>query len=417
MAEGIVDRFKHAWSAFTNRDRAKPQPFDIGASFGHRPDRIRLSVSNERSIVSAIYTRLAIDVSLYDVRHIRVDQNDRYLDDIRTSRLYDCLTLEANIDQTAQALKQDYVTTMFDRGHAVIVPVETTENPTTTGGFDINSLRVGYVTSWFPRHVTVSVYNDRTGHREDVTLPKSVVAIIENPLYAVMNEPNSTLQRLIMKLNMLDLVDKQSSSGKLDIIIQLPYAVKSDARREQAALRRAAIETQLRESQYGIAYIDSTESITQLNRAAENNLLNQVTMLTEQLYSQLGITKEVFEGTASEAVMLNYYSRTIQPILKALVDEMRRKFLTKTARTQGQSIGFFRDAFSMVTAENLAELSDKFTRNEILSSNDIRAILGLRPDKNPKSDQLVNSNIHQPNENPKQLEAPTQPKDTEDEEV
>lgn len=390
------DRLKHAWNAFQNQEAKRIQSYgDYGASYGGRPDRVRLRVSNERSIISSIYTRLSIDVASVDIRHVRTDESKRYLEDI-DSGLNNCLSLEANIDQGARAFRQDIAMTLFDKGVAAIVPVDTTLNPELPGGFDIKTLRVGEVTAWFPRHVRVSLYNDIIGKREEIVLSKSAVAIIENPLYAVMNEPNSTLQRLIRKLNLLDAVDEQSASGKLDLIIQLPYVIKSEARREQAEQRRKDIEFQLKGSQYGIAYTDGTEKITQLNRPAENNLMAQIEYLTAMLYGQLGLTKEVMDGTADEKAMLNYNNRTIEPLLAAITEGMRRTFLTKTARTQNQSIMYFRDPFRLVPINDIAEIADKFTRNEIMSSNELRAVVGIAPSADPKADELVNSNMPQP---------------------
>jgi hypothetical protein len=389
---------RHAWNVFTNQeDRAKASPSSVasyGGYGGRRPDRLRFRVPNERSIISSIYTRLSIDVSSVEMRHIRLDEQKRYLEDI-DSGLNNCLTVEANIDQPARAFRQDVAMTMFDRGVAVIVPVDTTINPEQTGGYDILTLRVGEVVNWYPQHVRVSVYNEATAKREEITLHKSTVAIVENPLYAVMNEPNSTLQRLLLKLNLLDAIDEQSASGKLDLIIQLPYVIKSEARRQQAEQRRADIEFQLKGSQYGIAYTDATEKITQLNRPAENNLMKQVEYLTEMLYGQLGLTEEVMNGTADEKAMLNYWNRTIEPVLTAIVEAMRRSFLTKTARTQRQQIQFFRDPFRLVPIENIAEIADKFTRNEIMTSNEMRQVVGMAPHADPKADQLLNSNMPQ----------------------
>jgi Tfp pilus assembly major pilin PilA len=360
-----------------------------------RPDRVRLTLSNERSIISSIYTRLSIDVAAVDIRHVRLDGEGRYLEEI-SSGLNNCLKIEANIDQAGRALRQDIAATIFDRGVAAVVPVDTSLSPVETGGFDILSLRVGEIVQWMPKHIRVSLYNEATGRREEVTVEKRFVAIIENPLYAVMNEPNSTLQRLIRKLNLLDAVDEQSSSGKLDMIIQLPYVIKSEARRQQADQRRKDIEFQLKGSQYGIAYTDGTEKITQLNRPAENNLLKQVEYLMTMLYSQLGLTAEVMNGTADEKAMLNYINRTIEPVLGAIAGEMNRKFLTKTARTQNQAIRYFRDPFKLVPMSDLAEMADKFTRNEIVSSNEFRTFIGMKPSKDPKADQLINSNMPQP---------------------
>jgi hypothetical protein len=386
-------KLRHAWNAFTDQDeRYRFRSYDLGASYGGRPDRTRLTLSNERSIISSVYTRLSIDIAAVEIRHVRLDDAGRYQEDI-TSGLNNCLTIEANLDQAARAFRQDVATTLFDRGVAAIVPVDTNLNPELTGGYDILSLRVGEIVQWMPSHVRVSLYNEQTGRREEITLQKSTVAIVENPLYAVMNEPNSTLQRLTRKLNLLDSVDEQSSSGKLDMIIQLPYVIKSEARRQQADQRRKDIEFQLKGSQYGIAYTDGTEKITQLNRPAENNLLGQVTYLTEMLYSQLGLTAEVMNGTADEKAMLNYINRTVEPVLAAISEAMKRSFLTKTARTQNQSIKYFRDPFKLVPMSDLAEMADKFTRNEIVSSNEFRGFIGMKPSSDPKADQLVNSNM------------------------
>ena len=403
---------RHAWNVFTNQeDREKAAPSSIssvGGYGGRRPDRLRFRVPNERSIISSIYTRLSIDVASVDMRHIRLDDQKRYLEDI-DSGLNECLTVEANIDQPARAFRQDVAMTMFDRGVAVIVPVDTTINPEQTGGYDILTLRVGEVVNWYPQHVRVSVYNEATAKREEITLHKSTVAIVENPLYAVMNEPNSTLQRLLLKLNLLDAIDEQSASGKLDLIIQLPYVIKSEARRQQAEQRRTDIEFQLKGSQYGIAYTDATEKITQLNRPAENNLMTQVEYLTEMLYGQLGLTEEVMNGTADEKAMLNYWNRTIEPVLTAMVESMRSKFLTKTARTQRQQIQFFRDPFRLVPIENIAEIADKFTRNEIMTSNEMRQVVGMAPHADPKADQLLNSNMPQGSPTPTGVETQDKP--------
>jgi hypothetical protein len=349
--------------------------------------------SNERSIISSIYTRLGIDVAAASIRHVRLDEQDRYASDIK-SGLHECLTVEANIDQAARAFRQDIAMTLFDEGTVAIVPVDTTLDPSQSGSFDIKTMRVARIVNWFPKHVTVSLYNEKTGMREDITLEKKFVAILENPLYAVMNEPNSTLQRLIRKLNLLDASDEMSS-GKLDLIIQLPYVIKSEAKRAAAIQRRDDIEFQLRGSQHGIAYTDGTEKITQLNRPAENTLLDQIKVLIEQLYSQLGLTAEIMNGTADEKTMLNYLNRTIEPILDAVVEAMRRAFLTKTARSQGQSIMYFRNPFKLVPITEVAEIADKFTRNEIASSNDIRTAIGWAPSADPKADRLVNANMPQ----------------------
>jgi hypothetical protein len=356
-----------------------------------------MTFSNERSIISSIYTRLGIDVAAVDIRHVRMDDNQRYLEDV-DSGLNNCLTLEANLDQAARAFRQDIAMTLFDRGVAALVPVDTTINPSTSGSFDIKTLRVGEIVAWYPRHVRVNVYNEAIGRREEVTLEKKFVAIVENPLYAVMNEPNSTLQRLIRKLNLLDAVDEASSSGKLDLIIQLPYVIKSEARRKQAEQRRKDIEFQLKGSQYGIAYTDGTEKVTQLNRAAENNLLTQIEYLMKMLYAQLGLTEEVMNGTADEKAMLNYNNRTIRPILDAIVESMRRTFLTKTARSQKQTVLYFSDPFKLVPIGDIAEIADKFTRNEILSANEVRSVIGIKPSSDPKADELRNSNMPAPSE-------------------
>lgn len=388
----FTDRLKNAWNAFMNRD--PPYEYrDIGMISSYRPDRIRLTRGNERSIVTAIYNRIAVDCSAINVIHAKLDENGRYIEEIH-SGLDNCLTLEANIDQTGRALIQDTVMSMFDEGCIAIVPVDTSFNPYETESYQIRTMRVGKIVQWSPYYIRVRLYNDRTGNYEEVAVHKDIAAIIENPLYAIMNEPNSTLQRLIRKLNLLDAIDEQSGSGKLDLIIQLPYVVKSDARRMQAEERRKNIEMQLANTKYGIAYIDNTEHITQLNRSVDNNLMNQIEYLTNMLYSQLGITKEILEGTANEQAMLNYYNRTIEPIMTAITDEMKRKFLTKTARTQGQSIIFYRDPFRLVPTSQIAEMADKFTRNEIMSSNEIRQIVGMKPVDDPKADELRNKNLN-----------------------
>lgn len=392
----IGDWLKHSWNVFANTSDRRDFGQYGNSNYGGRPDRLRLQFLNERSLISSIYTRLSIDVASVDVRHVRTDDQHRYTEDI-DSGLNNCLTVEANVDQAARAFRQDICMTLFDRGCAALVPVDTTINPETSGGYDILTLRVGEIVTWYPQHVRVSLYNEALGRREEITLSKSAVAIIENPLYAVMNEPNSTLQRLLSKLNLLDLTDQRIATGKLDLIIQLPYVIKSEARREQAEQRRKDIEFQLKGSQYGIAYTDGSEKITQLNRPAENNLLDQVQYLTDMLYSQLGLTDEVMKGTADEKAMLNYWNRTVEPVLQAIVESMRRTFLTKTARTQLQSVLFFRDPFRLVPIENIAEIADKFTRNEIMSSNELRQAIGLKPSKDPKADQLVNPNMPQPN--------------------
>ena len=393
MEMDIGSRLKHAWNAFMNRDPTEVD-YDIGPSYYYRPDRPRLTRGNERSIVTAVYNRIALDVSDIDIRHVRLDENGRYIEDI-DSGLNNCLTVEANIDQTGKAFIQDVVMSMLDEGCVAIVPVDTTLNPKVTGSYDINSMRTGKIIQWYPQHVKVNLYNDKTGRKEEVTLPKSMVAIVENPLYAVMNEPNSTLQRLIRKLNLLDYVDEQTGAGKLDLIIQLPYVIKSNARRQQAEDRRADIERQLKDSKYGIAYTDGTERITQLNRPVENNLMKQIEYLTSMLYSQLGINQAVLDGTADEKTMLNYTNRSIGPIISAIVDEMKRKFLTKTARSQMQSIRYFKDPFKLVPVNEIAEISDKLTRNEIASSNEIRQIIGWKPSQDPAADELRNKNLNQ----------------------
>lgn len=366
----------------------------LQAASSIRPDRVRFTRGNERSIVTAVYNRIGIDVAAINIEHVKLDDNGRFLSG-KESGLNNCLTTEANVDQTGRAFIQDVVMSMLDEGHVAIVPVETTSDPTTSGAYDICSMRTGKITQWYPQHVRVLLYNDRTGRKEEIVLPKSMVAIIENPLYQIMNEPNSTLQRLIRKLALLDITDENTASGKLDVIIQLPYIIKTEQRQRQAEQRRKSIEMQLTGSKYGIAYIDSAEHITQLNRPAENNLLNQIEKLTSMLYGQLGLTEDVMNGTADEKTMLNYYNRTIEPIVSAIVDEMKRKFLTKTARTQKQSIMFFRDPFRLVPVNELADIADKFTRNEILTSNEVRQIIAMKPASDPRADELVNKNISQ----------------------
>lgn len=394
MEQTLGSRLRHAWNAFRNRDPTD-QFKDVGEGYYYRPDRVRLSRGNERSIVTSIYNRIAIDVASIDIKHCRLDDNERFVSEI-DSNLNSCLTLEANIDQTARAFRQDIVMSMFDEGCVAIVPVDTTLDPNKTNSYDILTMRTGKILEWYPQHVKVRVYNEKTGKKEDITLPKSTVGIIENPLYSIINEPNSTMQRLIRKLSLLDITDEQTASGKLDLIIQLPYVIKTEARRQQAENRRKDIEMQLASSKYGIAYTDGTERITQLNRSVENNLLKQIESLTSTLYSQLGITQAILDGTADEKTMLNYNNRTIEPIVSAIVDEMKRKFLTKTARSQKQTILFFRDPFKLVPVNDIAEIADKFTRNEITTSNEIRQIIGLKPSDDPKADQLINSNIRQP---------------------
>ena len=395
----LGSRFKSAWNAFQNKTPTSAyNGYDSYGGSYYRPDRIRLSRGNERSIVTAIFNRIALDVAAIDIRHCELDEEDRFKA-YKDSKLDNCLNLEANIDQTSRAFFQDAVMSLFDEGCVALVPVDTIGDPITTNSYDIITMRTGKITTWYPDRVTIELYNDRKGLKEEVTLPKSFVAIVENPLYSIMNEPNSTLQRLIRKLNILDAIDEQSGSGKLDLIIQLPYAIKSETRKAQAEERRKDIERQLSGTKYGIAYTDSTEKITQLNRSVENNLLKQVEYLTSMLYSQLGITQTILDGTADEQTMINYYSRTIEPIISSFTDEMKRKFLTKTARTQKQTIMFFRDPFKLVPSEKLAELADKFTRNEIMSSNEFRQIVGRKPSNDPRADMLLNSNLnHSPDE-------------------
>ena len=389
-------RLKHAWNAFTNRDPTSYYQ-SVGPGYSLRPDRPRLSRGNERSITTSIFNRIALDVCGIDIKHCKLDKNGRYVEDV-DSGLNNCLNLEANIDQTGRAFIQDVVMSMLDEGCVAIVPVDTRLDPKVTSSYDILSMRTGKIIEWYPEHVKVRVYNEQIGEKEDILLPKKQVAIIENPLYAVVNEPNSTMQRLIRKLRLLDVTDEQTASGKLDLIIQLPYVVKTEARREQAERRRKDIESQLAEGQYGIAYTDGTEKITQLNRSVENNLMKQIEYLTDMVYSQLGITQAVMDGTADEKTMLNYNNRTIEPIVSAIVDEMKRKFLTKTARSQSQTISYFRDPFKLVPVNDIAEIADKFTRNEIMTSNEIRQVIGMKPSDDPKADELINSNISQSKE-------------------
>ena len=405
---GIGDRLVHAWNAFIgNRDPTYGYDLNVGPGYSYRPDRARLTRGNERTIATAIYNRIALDVSSVSIRHVRLDDEDRFKETI-PSGLDNCLAVEANIDQTGRAFMHDAVLSLLDEGCIAIVPVDTTLDPKVTDSYDINTMRVGKIVEWHPAHVKVNLYNDRTGQRQDVVMPKKAVAIIENPLYAVVNERNSTMQRLIRKLALLDAIDEQSGSGKLDMIIQLPYIIRTEAKRQQAEQRRKDIESQLAGSKYGIAYTDGTERITQLNRPVENNLMKQIEYLTSMLYSQLGITQSVMDGTADEATMLNYTTRTIEPIISAIVDEMKRKFLTKTARSQKQSIMFFSDPFKLVPVEKLADIADKFTRNEILSSNELRQIVGRKPSSDPKADQLINSNLNHPEDkDPKKLPEPS----------
>lgn len=395
MRDSIGSRLKHAWNAFFNKDPT-PTNWDRGSAYAYRPDRPRLTRGNERSIVTAVYNRIALDVSALIMKHCYLDVNGRYSKDA-DSKLNRCLTIEANIDQTARAFKQDIVMSMLDEGCVAVVPVDTTFNPNVTGSYDIDTMRTGKILEWRPTTIKVRVYNELIGEKEDIIIPKSVAAIIENPLYAVINEPNSTMQRLIRKLNLLDAIDEQSGSGKLDLIIQLPYIIKTPARRQQAEQRRKDIEMQLSGSKYGIAYTDGTERITQLNRPIENNLMKQIEYLTSMLFSQLGITQSILDGSADEKTMLNYNNRTVEPIASAIVDEMKRKFLTKTAISQNQTIMYFMDPFKLVPVSNLADIADKFTRNEILSSNEVRQIIGMKPSEDPKADQLINKNIAQPN--------------------
>lgn len=402
MRDSIGSRLKHAWNAFFNKDPT-PVRWDAGSTYAYRPDRPRLTRGNERSIVTAVYNRIALDVSALKMRHCRLDKNERYIEDVE-SKLNRCLSIEANIDQTSRAFMQDIVMSMLDEGCVAVIPVDTTFNPSTTGAYDILTMRTGKILEWYPSAIKVRVYNEKTGEKEDIIVPKTMAAIIENPLYAVMNEPNSTLQRLIRKLNLLDAIDEQSGAGKLDLIIQLPYIIKTEARRQQAETRRKDIEMQLSGSKYGIAYTDGTERITQLNRPLENNLMKQIEYLTSMLFSQLGITQSILDGTADEKTMLNYNNRTVEPIVSAIVDEMKRKFLTKTAISQRQSIKYFMDPFKLVPINNIADIADKFTRNEILSSNEVRQIIGIKPSDDPKADKLINKNIAQPNEEESSVE-------------
>ncbi len=399
MENSIRSRIKHAWNAFRDNNSFRYYQ-QTGNGSSYRPDRVRMTRGNSQSIVTPIYNRIALDVSSVDIQHVKLDDDGRFLSAIN-SLLNNCLTLEANIDQTARAFIQDVVMSMFDEGSVAIVPTDTDDNPEFTSSYGIEKIRTGKIVEWYPQHVRVQVYNETVGRRTEIVLPKSMVAIIENPLYAVINEPNSTMQRLIRKLNLLDVVDEQSSSGKLDLIIQLPYVIKTEARRVQAENRRKAIENQLSGNKYGIAYTDGTERITQLNRSVENNLMTQIEYLTRMLYSQLGITQSILDGTADDKVMLNYHSRTIEPILSAIVVEMKRKFLTKTARTQHQSIEFYRDPFKLVPVNDLAEITDKFTRNEIMSSNEVRQKIGMKPSDDPGADELRNKNLSKPNEDDK----------------
>lgn len=412
MGMSFGSRLKHAWNAFTGTDYTTYQ--DVGPGYSSRPDRIRLTRGNERSIITSVYNRIALDVAALNVQHIRLDENGRFLSVIQDG-LNTCLTVEANIDQTARAFIQDIVVSMLDEGCVAIVPVDTTYDPSVTGSYDIQTMRVGKILDWYPQRVRVRLYNERTGTKENILVPKSTVAIVENPLYAVVNEPNSTMQRLIRKLNLLDVIDEQSGSGKLDLIIQLPYVIKTEARRQQAENRRKDIEAQLSGTKYGIAYADGTERITQLNRSVNNNLMSQIEYLTSMLYSQLGITQSILDGTADEKTMLNYNNRTIEPIISAIVDEMKRKFLTKTARSQSQSISFFRDPFKLVPVNDIAEIADKFTRNEIMTSNEIRQVIGMKPSDDPRADELRNKNLSAPSESEPETNPPVEDENVETE--
>ncbi len=394
MELSFGQRLKHAWNAF-NGDSINYR--DLGVSYSYRADRPRMSRGNERSIVTSVYNRIALDVAAINIRHVMLDEDGRFVSIIEDG-LNNCLSLEANVDQTARSFVQDIVISMFDEGCIAVVPIDTTTDPSKSGAYDIKTMRVGRITDWYPYHVKVNVYNERSGRREDIVVSKRAVAIIENPLYAVINEPNSTMQRLIRKLNLLDVIDEQSGAGKLDLVIQLPYVIKTEARRLEAEKRRKDIENQLSGSKYGIAYTDGTEHITQLNRSVNNNLMSQIEYLTSMLYSQLGITQSILDGTADEKTMLNYNNRTIEPIISAIVDEMKRKFLTKTARTQLHSISFFTDPFRLVPVSEIAEIADKFTRNEIMTSNEIRQEIGMKPSKDPKADELRNKNLSAPSD-------------------
>ena len=396
MPDSFGSRLKHAWNAFFNKDPTVVYR-DIGPGYSRRPDRVQFTRGNERSIVTAVYSRIATDCAKITINHVRLDENDRYISTI-PSDLNDCLTVSANIDQTGRAFVQDVVMSMMDEGCVAIVPVDTTLNPKVTGSYDIQSMRTGKILEWYPKHVKVRVYNEQKGEKEDILLPKSMTAIIENPFYSVMNEPSSTLQRLIRKLNLLDVIDEQSGSGKLNMIIQLPYVIKTEARRVQAENRRKDIEEQLENSKFGIAYTDGTEKVTQINRAVENNLMSQIEFLTNMLYSQLGISQAILDGTADEKAMLNYENRIIEPIISAITDEIKRKFLTKTARSQHQTIMFFKDPFRLVPVQNIAEIADKFTRNEIMTSNEIRQVIGMKPSDDPEADQLRNKNLSKSSE-------------------
>ena len=394
MNLSIGSRLQHAWNAFLNKD---PTTYvkDLGTSYTYRPDRPRYTRGVERSIVNSVYNRIALDVASIDLRHVRLDDNKRFLEEMK-SGLNSCLTLEANIDQTGRDLMLDIVTSMLDEGVVAVVPIDTDIDPEKTDSYKIESMRTGKILEWFPKHIRVRMYDERTGRKEEIVIPKKIAAIIQNPFYSVMNEPNSTMKRLVRKMALLDIIDEQQGSGKMNLIVQLPFSVKTDTRKKQAENRRADIENQLVGSKYGIAYIDSTEHITQLNRPIENNLMSQIEYLTSMLFSQLGMTQGILDGTADEKTMLNYYNRIIEPIISAIADEFTRKFLTKTARTQGQSIEFFRDPFKLVPVSQIAEIADKFTRNEIMTSNELRQIIGMKPSNDPNADQLRNKNLNQP---------------------
>lgn len=421
----FTDKLKHAWNAFKNEEDKAPAVsyHDVGPGYGTRPDRLRMMVMGDKSIIGSIYTRISVDISAVEIQHVKLDDDGRLLEHVNSSGLDYCLNVEANMDQAAAAFRQDVAMTMLEHGVAAIVPIDTSLDPNDTGGYQIQSLRVGRVVQWYPSHVRVEVYNERRGRREEVTLDKKFVAIVENPFYAVMNEPNSTLQRLIRKLSLLDAADEKASSSKLDLIIQLPYVIKSESRRQQANQRRNDIEDQLRGSQYGIAYTDGTERITQLNRPAENNLWKQIQDLTDMLYSHLGLTPEVMNGTASESIMLNYHQRTIKPIMTAITQAMKRSFLTKAARSQGHSLEFYKDPFQLIPIGKIAEIGDKFTRNEIMTANELRSVIGLKPSDNPEADKLKNSNMpadkreytsrSEESQESEDSEEPEEPEDTE----
>lgn len=406
METNFASRLQHAWNAFLNRDPTSTYYHNIGVGYSSRPDRTRFSRGNERSIVNAVYSRIAIDVASVDIKHVRLDKNNRYIGDVDSGLNY-CLSVEANIDQTGRAFIQDVVMSLLDEGCIAIVPVDTTFDPKKSEAYKILSMRVAKIVDWYPAHVRLEIYNDKTGRKEEITVPKSTVAIIENPLYSVINEPNSTMQRLIRKLNLLDVIDEQSGSGKMDLIIQLPYVIKSEARKRQAEERRRDIEKQLTDSKYGIAYTDGTERIVQLNRSVDNNLMSQIEYLTSMLYSQLGITQGILDGSADDKTTLNYHNRIVEPILSAIVEEMKRKFLTKTARSQRQSIMFFKDPFKLIPVNEIAEIADKLTRNEIMSSNEIRQVIHMKPSEDPRADELRNKNLSEPSGD-KQIESPTE---------